>query len=483
MATRSPKCSNGRPVSIDELDARRFDLDLGHLGARALATTIVRTARAFIRSRGHHFALDDGAMTACFTRHEEAVPSHLDVRLSRRIGDLHPATHRLANRGNDTFGAHRLISKLSRFLDQLGQGRGFGFGDRCTKLLLGKRFDHFGRSSFRVQFLFRGRNGRRRGFGRGRFGLGTSTERKSKRGEDEDFPERLHGGRSVPQKAELVTDPDTSLCSIDRPACLNFATTRARMFARAFVAGCLVALSLPSMARAEVAEENVAPGPARPAPFKPLEPAALPVSRHVDVGAAVALMLRAADGQTGTQDSLARYPTAIGWGLSARMQIIRYLRASLYVVRGASSLDLSAGALGLPGNPGPVTVTSYSFGLRLSPTLPLGPRARAWLSAGAGWGRLELGRFDVASAGGTFQVRERAFSFVEFPLGVGISIDIIKNWLAVEYEATGAFHAAQRGTALRNGQAIDTAGHRISVGPFPSIAGSFVQTLGLALVL
>lgn len=231
------------------------------------------------------------------------------------------------------------------------------------------------------------------------------------------------------------------------------------------------------------ADQSAAAISARPAPLSPLVPTALPITRHVDIGASVALVQRVAEGQTGTETSLARYPTAVGVGLSARADLFRYLRTNLYAVRASTSMDLAAGALGLPGDPAPLTVTSYSFGLRLSPTLPIGPRARTWLSFGAGWGRVELGRFDVASAGGTFRVRERAFSFVELPVSIGTSFDIVKNWLTVEFEATGAFHVAQRGTASTNGQAIDTSGHRIAVGPFPLLTASFIQTLGLSLVL
>lgn len=243
-----------------------------------------------------------------------------------------------------------------------------------------------------------------------------------------------------------------------------------------------LALAMPTVASAQEQSSEAPAAPPRPAPLPPLEPHAKPESRHVDVGAAVALVHRVAEGQT-DGESLVRYPSALGVGLSARVDIVRYLRANLYVVRASSELDPSAGALGLPGNPGPIPVTSYSFGLRLSPTLPLGPRARTWLTVGAGWGRLETGRFDVASSAGSFQVRERVFSFVEFPMGIGTSIEVVKNWLSVEFEATAAFHVAQRGTALRNGQAIDALGRRTPVAAFPSIAASFVQTLGLALVL
>lgn len=271
------------------------------------------------------------------------------------------------------------------------------------------------------------------------------------------------------------------------------------MFARAngletssmwgIVAWCLfvscVHFGLPRVAWAEepaadTTETSIA---ARPGAFAPLVPARLPVSRHVDIGAAVAFVHRLAAGQTDPETTPVRYPSAIGVGLSARVDVWRYLRANLYVLRSSTTTNLPVGAVGLSGDPGAVPMTSYSFGLRLSPTLPLGPRARTWLTFGAGWGRFEFGRFDVIDMGKTYQVRERVFSFVEIPMGIGTSFDIIENWLAIEFEVTGAFHAAERGTALRNGQTIDTQGHRIPVAPFPLLSATFVQTLGLALVL
>lgn len=241
---------------------------------------------------------------------------------------------------------------------------------------------------------------------------------------------------------------------------------------------------MPAPAHAEEAEAGEPSGPARPAPPPPLEPTKLPESRHVDIGAAVALVQRVADGQT--SDGTVRYPAAVGVGLSARVDVWRYLRANLYVLRASTTTDLGPGALGLLGDPSDVRITSYSFGLRLSPTLPIGPRARAWVTLGAGWGRLEVGRFNVQHVNGmtdaSYQVRERAFSFVEFPMGLGFSVDIVKNWLALEFEATGAFHGAERGTARENGQAI-VDGERKTIKPFPEIAGTFVQTIGLALIL
>lgn len=250
----------------------------------------------------------------------------------------------------------------------------------------------------------------------------------------------------------------------------------------------LLLLVVPSLAHADEPDESAKP--ARPPPLPLLEPAPLPITRHIDVGLAVGMIQRVAEGQTDGSTAIVRYPWAVGVGLSARVDVWKYLRANLYAVRGSTTIDMAPDtlgfhdpSLGLHDDPGPASLTSYSFGLRLSPTLPLGPRARTWLSVGAGWGRLEVGRFEVASAGKSFLVRERAFSFVEIPVGIGTSIDIIKNWLSLEFEVTGAFHVAQRGTALRQGQAIDTEGHRVPMLALPMLSASFMQTLGLALVL
>lgn len=254
-----------------------------------------------------------------------------------------------------------------------------------------------------------------------------------------------------------------------------------------------VILAVPAGAFAEESAEDTLSKAPRPPPLEALEPAELPVSRHVDVGLAMALVERLTEGQTNAGSVNFRYPAMIGVGLSARVDVWKYLRANLYVVRSSTSTDLAAGMLGLPGDPGLVPLTSYALGLRLSPTLRLGPRARTWLSVGAGWGRMEMGRFDVQSRGSScdpdiqppncYVVRERSFSFLEFPMGFGTSFDIIKNWLAIEFEATMAFHTAQRGTARNVGQTIDTEGKRTVVGPFPEISATFVQTIGLALVL
>ncbi|MRG94144.1 hypothetical protein [Polyangium spumosum] len=218
--------------------------------------------------------------------------------------------------------------------------------------------------------------------------------------------------------------------------------------------------------------------PARPRELPPLDVRSPPFTRHVDLGGGVALVHRFA-----SDEPRVRYPAAVGMALWARVDVTRWLRANLYALRTERDMALPAGALGLAGDPGDVEYYAYSFGLRLAPTWHLSSRARAWASAGAGWGRLEHGRFSVVSPSGVFLVRERSASYVELPLGVGASFDVVPRWLAVELETSGVFYVGQRGRAFDEAQAVDASGRRVTVGAFPRFDGGFVTTLGLSLVL
>src|SRR5688572_20176443 len=88
------------------------------------------------------------------------------------------------------------------------------------------------------------------------------------------------------------------------------------------VSCCLLLLVLPADARADESASEAPTTPPRPPPLPPLTPSARSVTRHVDMGAAVALVNRVAEGQTDGSASLMRYPSAVGLGLSARVDIL-----------------------------------------------------------------------------------------------------------------------------------------------------------------
>ena len=223
----------------------------------------------------------------------------------------------------------------------------------------------------------------------------------------------------------------------------------------------------------------------------PPEPS-LPWGHHVELGGYVAFVSRTAKSQEGP--AIIRYEPTVGFGLQGGFEIFRYLRFSAYFVDARHDVALAPGALGLDPTSSLdlASMYTFAFGARFLPTLPLGKRVRVWLALGVGYGRMELERMTVTLPGtnpvrpsepNEFIVRDRSAPFLEFPLGGGASFDILKDRLRVNLEITGAFINNQEGNATGPVQAIDPAGKTLAVGAFPQLAGSFVQTLGISLVL
>ena len=220
----------------------------------------------------------------------------------------------------------------------------------------------------------------------------------------------------------------------------------------------------------------------RPPPLGAGEPASPPPwRRSIDVGFDLAFVTRpAASDEGGTP---VRYDPGIGYGVHGRIHLLRHLRFTAYFVEAEHHVELPPGSLGQAGALELDSVSTFSFGARLMPTWPFSDRLRGWLTVGAGWGRLEVDRMKVIEAGGELTVRERSMSFVEVPVGIGTSFDIVPRWLALEVEVTGAFVVGQQGSSIQSAQAIDAAGTVRSIGSFPKLGGSFVQTIGLSLLL
>lgn len=263
-------------------------------------------------------------------------------------------------------------------------------------------------------------------------------------------------------------------------------------------AACAVALACASTAHAEEPSSAATSADAAPAeqgpPRPPLPPAPprtrLPWARHIEIGPDIALVNRFGSNDAEGQPTGIRLKPAVGLGVHARWEIFDYLRFSAFFVHAEHELALQTGALAQPGpitaqprEGGAPTVRSLALGARLAPTLPLGDRARSWLSVGVGYDRFDFDRMRVSDPGGEFTVRERGASYVEIPLGLGVSFDIIRRWLTIELETSGAFVLGRGGDATREGQAIDAQGRRRTIGALPQTRGSFVQTLGLSLVL
>ena len=83
-----------------------------------------------------------------------------------------------------------------------------------------------------------------------------------------------------------------------------------------------------------------------------------------------------------------RFKPGAGFTIDLSWQIFRTLRFTAYMIEHFHALDLPPGALGVAGTIAPASMHGYSFGVRFSPTVPLGTRGRIWMTAGGGWGYL-----------------------------------------------------------------------------------------------
>jgi hypothetical protein len=185
------------------------------------------------------------------------------------------------------------------------------------------------------------------------------------------------------------------------------------------------------------------------------------------------------------------YQPSVGIDIHLRWDVVSFLRFKPYYYWVQHDLSLPQGALSSSPNGlsrsaslPEVRVDSFAFGAQVEPTWWLNDRLRVWLAAGVGWGRLYVPDMQVEDpVRGTVPVANRSMVFVEFPLGLGVSVDLIERWLALEFEVRATPLAGESGEALESVQAVDAAGQLVDVGALETIDVTFVQTLGLALVL
>ena len=186
------------------------------------------------------------------------------------------------------------------------------------------------------------------------------------------------------------------------------------------------------------------------------------------------------------------YDPGVGFDIHLRWEVLRFLRFHPYFYNVSHHVHLPEGSLvtetptslswgaKLPE----LTASTFAFGAQLEPVLWLNDRLRLWLTAGVGWGRMHVPEMAVDDpAHGQFAVDSRSSVFVEFPLGMGVGVDIIERWLTLEYEVTARPMSGQSGEALQSVQAVDAQGALVDVGPVEHLDASFVHALTLALIL
>lgn len=178
------------------------------------------------------------------------------------------------------------------------------------------------------------------------------------------------------------------------------------------------------------------------------------------------------------------YDPAFQLSFQARGYVWSWLNVAAYYVTSSHEINLPRGAAGFDYEQIEMgKVLAYSLGARIEPTYRVTDEFRTWLSIGIGWGRMRLDKVNVVEADRSYTVRKRTGVFVEVPLGIGASYEVIPRWLAIQAEADIAPLSKQSGKLFDPTTFVDSQGTLDSVGPMPTqtISASFL--LGVSLLL
>jgi hypothetical protein len=260
------------------------------------------------------------------------------------------------------------------------------------------------------------------------------------------------------------------------------------MRVREAVACGAIAVSLAAPVPCARADDAPLPPLSQARPSLPPEPAPPPVpwQQHVEVGGGVAFTQMVAGVDGNGNRTPVRFEPGVGFHIEVSWPVLRYLGFTGYLVEHDNALFLPPGALGVqalgaPGQFNPAFAHSYSFGVRVAPTIPLGSRVNLWLTAGAGWGLIQYGMTVENAARNMLPARSE--DLFEIPFGLGGSVEIIPRWLSLRLEVTAAYLPSQTGSALQDNQYIGTDGLYHDFAPMPRLDVSCVETLGLMLHL
>jgi opacity protein-like surface antigen len=178
------------------------------------------------------------------------------------------------------------------------------------------------------------------------------------------------------------------------------------------------------------------------------------------------------------------YDPAPQFSFQGRGYVWSWLNAAIYYRRASHELNLPRGAAGFDyEHIEKDKILTYSLGARLEPTYHVSDEFRTWLSLGVGWGRMTLDKVDVTEAERSFTVPDRAGVFVEVPIGIGASYEVVPNWFAVHAEIDIAPLSKQSGKLFDPTPFVDSHGSLSHAGPMPTqtVSGSFL--LGVSLLL
>jgi hypothetical protein len=215
----------------------------------------------------------------------------------------------------------------------------------------------------------------------------------------------------------------------------------------------------------------------KPAPYLKTPPPAQPV-RKVEVGPDFGVWQRPADG------SDASYGPGFSWGVHARIEIASWIAVRTSFVHNDLPVTVRSGSLGLTGadiHQPDLEVTL--LGARLEPTWVVTPRFRAWLGLGIAWGRVVGPPLTTSGAFGTLNASERDGVLLESSGALGLTVDVIPNWLSASLAGSAGFLTNQSGSLFDGQQDRDEAGQYVFVGGLPKFSASYSALFSVGLLL
>jgi hypothetical protein len=204
--------------------------------------------------------------------------------------------------------------------------------------------------------------------------------------------------------------------------------------------------------------------------------------RNVDLGPDAGIWARPAQGNTGVS-----YSAGFAWGAHARLEIVDWmgLRALVNATRHAVSVE--RGALGPTADTEveqPSLRVIYLAAL-LEPTWVVTPRLRVWGGLGGGWATIEappprdLGDTELYSA-------RRTGVYLDLLAALGITFDVVRDWMAASVSVTGGLPVNQSGAVFRSVQVLQQNPPAEEIQHYealPKFAGSVSILAGVGILL
>ncbi len=202
-----------------------------------------------------------------------------------------------------------------------------------------------------------------------------------------------------------------------------------------------------------------------------------PFDRVVEVGPDMGVTVRPA------ADDDMSYGAALTLGAHARIQTISdWLPVRLGIHSAQHSAEGGPKIKGFDGRLSTLELDFITLGASLEPTWHLTPDARVWLELGVRWSRFRVGAARSPDLGADIGP-SRAGVALEWPLGIGGTIDIANDWVAVGANLSAAPVSNQSGSAFGVRQGTLPGGTAVEVQPLSQVSAVFRGVITLGIIL